>query len=327
MIRFIIRRSCWAVLLLAVLSAAVFILQMMSPGDGVKAYLGANATPDAVAEARHRLGLDRPLTAQYLSYVWRALHGDFGISMRSRDPVWADLATFAPATGELVLCAFGIALGLAALFALSGAIQIPGTSWYRGALLIAGCAPPFLIAMGALIVFYRNLNWLPGGGRGPTTGPTNLVLLDSILGADPAQWWTGLQHLILPAATLAIAPALAIGRILRSSLESTMKADYMRSAQMKGLGAGAMVVRHVLRNAINPALSMAGLQLGFMFASVVVVEQIFNWPGIGNYLAASIPVDDFPAIAGVTLLLGAMYIVANAAVDILQAMADPRIAL
>lgn len=108
-----------------------------------------------------------------------------------------------------------------------------------------------------------------------------------------------------------------------------MKADYIRSAQMKGLGAGAMVVRHVLRNAINPALSMAGLQLGFMFASVVVVEQIFNWPGIGNYLAASIPVDDFPAIAGgVTLLLGAMYIVANAAVDILQAMADPpRIAL
>lgn len=327
MIRFVIRRACWAVLLLAVLSAAVFVLQLMSPGDGVKAYLGANASPAAVAAARHRLGLDRPLPEQYVDYVWRAVHGDFGISMRSRDAVSADLLTFGPATAELVLCAFVIAVCLALVFALSGAIRIPGTSWYRGILLVAGCAPPFLIAMAALIVFYRNLGWLPGGGRGQADGPTNLVLLDSVLAADPDQWWSGIRHLILPAATLAIAPALAMGRVLRNSLESTMKTDFIRSAQMKGLRPGALVVRHVLRNAVNPALSMAGLQLGFMFASVVVVEQIFNWPGIGNYLAASIPVDDFPAIAGVTLLLGTVYIVANAVVDILQAMADPRIAL
>ncbi|GAS94339.1 ABC-type transporter, integral membrane subunit [Mycolicibacterium canariasense] len=327
MIRFVIRRFCWAVLLLAVLSGAVFVLQKMSPGDGVKAYLGGNASPDAVAAARHRLGLDRPMLQQYLDYVWRALHGDFGTSMRSRDAVSADLLTFAPATAELVLCAFVIAVALALVFALSGAVRIPGTAWYRGALLVGGCAPPFLVAMVALIVFYRNLDWLPGGGRGQSDGPTNIVLLDSILAADPDQWWSGVQHLILPAATLAIAPALAMGRVLRTSLESTMKADYIRSAQMKGLRPASLLVRYVLRNAVNPALSMAGLQLGFMFAGVVVVEQIFNWAGIGNYLAASIPVDDFPAIAGVTLLLGAIYIVANAVVDILQAMADPRIAL
>ncbi len=125
---------------------------------------------------------------------------------------------------------------------------------------------------------------------------------------------------------LAIAPAIAIGRIFRSSLDMTLHADYVRTARSKGLGEGAVLRSHVLRNSLGPALSMAGLQLGFMFAGVVVVEQVFSWPGIGNYLAASIPVADFPAIAGVTLVLGAVYILANTAVDLLQAAADPRIA-
>ena len=118
-----------------------------------------------------------------------------------------------------------------------------------------------------------------------------------------------MRHLLLPALALAIAPAIAIGRILRSSVETTLRADHVRTATAKGLRRTAVVARHVTRNAVGPALSMAGLQLGSMFAGVVVVEKIFSWPGIGTYLGASIPVADFPAIAGVTLLLGAIYIV------------------
>jgi peptide/nickel transport system permease protein len=124
---------------------------------------------------------------------------------------------------------------------------------------------------------------------------------------------------------LSIAPAVAIGRVLRSSLLAVLDVDYVRTARSKGLTEPHVVAHHVLRNAIGPSLSMAGLQLGFMFAGVVVVEQVFSWPGIGNYLAASIPVSDFPAIAGVTLVLGAIYVVSNVVVDLLQALADPRV--
>jgi peptide/nickel transport system permease protein len=136
-----------------------------------------------------------------------------------------------------------------------------------------------------------------------------------------------MEHVFLPALVLAIAPAVSIGRILRSSLEATLAADHVRTARSKGLTEIAVLARHVTRNSIGPGLSMAGLQLGFMFAGVVVVEQIFSWPGIGNYLAESIPASDYPAIAGVTLVLGALYVVTNAVVDLLQALADPRVTL
>jgi peptide/nickel transport system permease protein len=158
-------------------------------------------------------------------------------------------------------------------------------------------------------------------------GPFGMQLVDTLLHGQADAFGDALQHLLLPAVVLSIAPAVAIGRVFRSSLQSVLGVDYVRTARSKGLTEAQVVLHHVVRNAIGPALSMAGLQLGFMFAGVVVVEQIFSWPGIGNYLAASIPVADFPAIAGVTLVLGAIYVVSNVAVDLLQAVADPRIAV
>src|SRR5581483_4624317 len=136
-----------------------------------------------------------------------------------------------------------------------------------------------------------------------------------------------LKHLVLPGLCIAIGPAMAISRVLRSSLVDTMRTDYVRTARSKGLQEPAVVLRHALRNSLGPALSMTGLQVGLMFAGVVVIEQIFAWPGIGLYTVQSIPRTDFPAIAGVTLVLGAAYVVVNALVDVLQAVADPRIAL
>lgn len=326
MTRFVFRRLGAAVILMLVLSAIIFVLQAISPGDPVKAFLGNNASPAAVAAERKVLGLNDPLPLQYVRFIFNLLHGNLGISYRTHRPVIADLASFFPATAELVTMAFVIALILGALFAMSGALRWKGSVIFRGPLLLLATAPPFLLALGGIVVFYAQLGWLPASGRGAdTSSPTGFLLIDSLIAGNGAEWVTAAQHLLMPALVLAIAPAIAIGRILRSSLESTLQADFVRTAESKGLTRLAVIYRHVLRNSLGPALSMAGLQLGFMFAGVVVVEQIFSWPGIGNYLANSIPVSDFPAIAGVTLVLGAIYIVANAVVDVLQALADPRL--
>jgi peptide/nickel transport system permease protein len=328
MIKFAIRRGVVAIFLLLVLLAVLFFLQHVSSSDPAAAYLGSKASPAQIAAVRHRLGLDDPLVQQYFRYIGHALQGDLGVSLRTRDTVAHDLATFLPATVELVAASFLLAIFFAAVFAFSGALRWPGGSVYRGTLLVGASAPAFLLALLGIVVFYSKLGWLPAGGRGPTsTSPTGFVLIDSVLHGDWSEFVSGLEHLILPATCLAIAPAIAIGRILRSSMEGNLRADHVRTARAKGLGEAAVVERHVLRNSIGAALSMSGLQLGGMLAGVVVIEQVFSWPGIGLYLSQSIANADFPAVAGVTLLLGAAYIVINAVVDLLQAMADPRLTL
>jgi len=328
MLRFLSRRLSAAVLILLILSLVIFVLQHVSPGDPARAYVGANASPETVAAQRQALGLNDPIATQYVRFLGGLFTGDLGRSLRTRQPVTADLATYLPATVELVVTAFLIALILAALYALSGALRWPGGSLGRGVLLLLATAPPFLLALVGIIVFFGKLGWLPNRGVGDfrDPGPFGMQALDTLLHGQADAYVNALQHLVLPATVLAIAPAVAIGRVLRSSLQSVLDVDYVRTARAKGLNEPHVVGNHVVRNAIGPALSMAGLQLGVMFAGVVVVEQVFSWPGIGNYLAASIPVADFPAIAGVTLVLGAIYVLSNVAVDLLQALADPRIA-
>jgi peptide/nickel transport system permease protein len=156
-------------------------------------------------------------------------------------------------------------------------------------------------------------------------GPTQLLLVDSVLAGDPGVFGSALAHLVLPAFTLALVPALAIARTLATSLEHVMREDYVRTARAKGLRERSILARHGLRNAAGPALTMGGLQFGLLLAGIVVVEQIFSWPGLGLYLSQSIAFSDFPAITGTTLLLGTAYVVVNFLVDIAQAAADPRI--
>jgi peptide/nickel transport system permease protein len=322
MIAFLTRRTAAAIVVLLVLTGAVFLLQENSPGDPVKAYLGANASPAAVAAERADLHLDDPLVSRYGHYLAHAIRGDLGVSYRTHNRVTADLGAFLPATVELVVVAFLFALLLGAAFA---AVRTLVGTVVRGVLLVGATAPPFLLALGGIILFYAHLGWLPATGRGGNDD--GFLLTHSLVTGDWAQFGSGLQHVVLPALVLAIAPAVSIGRILRASLAETLGADHVRTARAKGLTELAVFGRHVLRNSIGPGLSMAGLQLGFMFAGVVVVEQIFSWPGIGNYLAESIPAADYPAIAGVTVVLGAIYVVTNTLVDVMQALADPRIAL
>ena len=325
----IAKRLLAVVAILLALTGVLFALQQTSTADPVKTLLGPGASRQLVLDTRRQMGLDDPLTAQYLRYVGNLVHGDLGTSYRTRRPVGSDLATFLPATLELTVFALVLAIGLAALFAVATTLRWPGAGALRLLLLVGASAPAFLLAIGGIIVFYKQLGWLPATGRTDVldapTGPTGLLTVDAIVHARPDVLGDALKHLLLPGLAVAIGPAVSIGRVLRSSLVTTLRTDYTRTARAKGLAESEVMRRHVLRNSLGPALSMTGLQVGLMFAGVLVIELIFAWPGLGQYTAQSIPVDDFPAIAGVMLLLGAAYVLINTVVDLLQAAADPRI--
>ncbi|MDX1889059.1 ABC transporter permease [Mycolicibacterium sp. 050158] len=323
------RLGAMAAILIA-LTGVMFLLQHISPMDPVKAQLGAQASAEAVAARRQALGLNDPILVQFWRYLTGAVTGDLGTSFRTRHGVASDLGTFFPATLELAIYGLAIALVLAVLLAFSTTLNWRGAGVLRAILFTGSSAPMFLLGILGLIVFYKQLGWVPANGRigipNPPTGPTGLLTVDGLLHGRPDVTLDALHHLILPALVIAIGPAVAIGRVLRSSLLGDIDSDYARTARAKGLPEGQILARHVLRNSVGSALSMTGLQVGLMFSGVLVVEQVFGWPGIGQYISQSIPVADFPAIAGVTLLLGALYVFINTAVDLLQAAADPRIA-
>jgi peptide/nickel transport system permease protein len=323
------RRVVAAAVIVLVLAAVMFILQRVSPLDPVHAMLGSQASHSAVIAERHRLGLDLPLPDQYVRYVAGLVRGDLGTSYRTRRPVGTDLRAFVPATAELSLYALVLALLLAAVLAFAATLRWPGAGLFRVLLFALASTPAFLLGIAGILVFYAHLGWLPATGRTSYADapgdPTGLLTIDALLHGRPDMTLDALRHLLLPALTIAAGPAVAIGRVLRSSLVGELHSDYARTARAKGLSEPVVLFRHVLRNCAGAALSMTGLQVGLMFAGVVVIEQIFAWPGIGRYAAQSIPVADFPAIAGVTLLLGAGYVAINTIVDMLQAVADPRI--
>jgi peptide/nickel transport system permease protein len=315
--------------ILVVLLAVVFGLRKASPLDPVHAMLGAQASADAVARQRHALGLDQPVPVQFWRYVTGLAHGDLGMSYRTRRPVGSDLAARLPATGELAAVALVFALVLAVLLAIATTLRWPGAGLFRLVLILGASTPAFLLALGAILLFYKRLGWLPATGRvdavDAPTGPTGFLTVDGLIAGRPGVSLDALRHLVLPALAIAVGPAVSIGRVLRSSLITNQGSDYVRTARAKGLTEPKVLRSHLLRNSVGPALSMTGLQIGLMFAGVLVIEQVFAWPGIGQYTAQSINVADFPAITGVTLVLGVGYVVVNAIVDIVQSIADPRI--
>lgn len=326
--RLILRRLAEMVVVLIVLTAVVFVLRQLQPADPARVALGGRASIGAVEEYRKELGYDKPLVVQYVTYLGKIVTGDFQVSVRTRRPVAEDLAVAIPATMELAFVAIvaaaigGLGLGVIA------AARWRGSAFVRGVMIFGASIPVFLLAFGSILLFSRKLGWLPGTGR--TTyrdfeGPTGLLTIDSVLAGRIDVFVDALSHLILPALTIALLSAVSIGRVLRSSLHTTLNAPYARTARAKGLPERVVIARHGLRNASGPAITMAGLQLGQMFAGIVIVETIFAWPGVGWYMAQSIPTNDFAAIGAVTLILGALYVAINAIVDILQMVADPRI--
>ncbi|MBO9534120.1 MAG: ABC transporter permease [Solirubrobacteraceae bacterium] len=330
MTRLFLNRALAMVAVLFGLAVAVFVLQVVIPTDPARAMVGSNAPEEVVAQARADLGYDQPIPAQFAAYLGRITRGDLQHSLHTHNPVSDDLGRFAPATIELgfyaALIAGALGLGLGLLLVGGGLVGRVA----RVVLVGWAAVPAFLTGMLLIVVFYSWLHVLPGSGRVDDDlllpdGPTGLLTVDALLTGQFALLGNLISHLVLPAVTLALLPAVAIARTLHASLEQVMGEDYIRTARSKGLRERTVLLRHALRNAAGPTLTMAGLLVGLMLGGVVVVEQIFSWPGLGLYVTQSIAYSDFPAITGTTLALGAAYVVINFWVDVAQAVADPRL--
>ncbi|MEU1208927.1 ABC transporter permease [Nocardia sp. NPDC005825] len=330
MLKVFVRRGSSTVLVLLTLVAVVFVLRQISPVDEARAFVGERASAEVVEREHHDLGLDRPLPVQYVDYVEKAATGDFGQSAVTRRPVSSDIADFLPATAELILCGFALSVGLGVLLGAATALRWPGSGALRLVLIGGSSVPVFLSALLGILLFYKEFGVLPARGRSSYSdapdGPTGFLLIDSLFAGRPSVFLDAVEHLILPVVCLSLAPAVAIGRALRSSLQHTLRSDFVRTARVKGLTELRVVVKHALRNSVNSTLSIAGMQVAAMFGVDILLELVFAWPGIGLYAAQAIKIGDYTTIAGITLTLGAIYVLTNFLVDLGQALADPRTA-
>jgi peptide/nickel transport system permease protein len=307
----------------------VFGQQRTSKADPIRAKLRAGATDEQVQLERERRGWDDPLPTQFVRYVGDVATGDFGESVRTSRPVYDDLRAFLPASIELVAAIMVVAsvlgVGLGILTSRPGS----RAGLVRVSMLFLSSIPGFLLTLLGILYLYRQIGLLPASGRSSMsdapTSPTGFLTIDGILNGRFDVTVDALHHLILPAVAAAIVPAVAIARVLRSSLISTMGSDQIRTARAKGLTERQVLFRHGLRNSAGPTLSLVGLIVASLFAGTLIVEQIMAWPGLGAYMLRSIASTDYPAIAGVTLVLGAIYVTLNAAVEIAQSAIDPRI--
>ena len=303
MTRHLVRRIFALVPVALGVATLTFALIHLVPGDPVVAMLGENAQPADILAMRHELGLDRPLWRQYVSFVAGVAHGDLGESISMHEPVARLIAERYPATLELA--AAGVVVAIVIAFPL-GIIagSNPGGPADLGAMgfAILGISVPHLY-LGPLlmIVFSLDLRWLPLTGRG------------------------GLAHLILPAITLGTALAAILARMLRQSLIRVRDADYMRTARGKGLGETAALIRHGLRNALTPVITLIGLEAGALLTGSIVIEMIFSWPGLGRLLIAAIGNRDYPLVEGCVLTFALSYVVVNMVTDALYSAVDPRI--
>jgi len=312
--RYILRRTGASLALLFVVATILFFSIHLLPGDPVLLILGGDAaqpTPEQIATVQAKLGLDKPLWLQYVTWLERVSQGDLGRSLVDDRPVARDLANRLPRTLQLVIpatlvaTAVGVSLGMFAA-RRRGRLADPLAS---SAALMGFSMPVFVVGMLLVALFSLTLGWLPPTGYVP-------------FGEHPAGF---LRHLILPVLALSAAPMAITMRMTRSSFLEQASLDYVRTARAKGLPEPAVVWHHVLRNALLPVVTVVGLQIGGMFAGAVLVEYIFSWPGLNTLLLNSISTRDYPIIQGVVLLAAVLFVFVNLITDLCYALINPRI--
>lgn len=333
-LKFIGKRLVYLVVMLFGVATLVFILTKMIPGDPTVANLSQRALndPEIVAAYRAKYGLDQPLPVQYILYMKNLLQFDLGTSMRTNKPVLSELARCYPATIELALFAIVIAAILGVLFGIISAIRRNSVldQTVRAISVTGVSIPSFWFALLVLYFFYYKLKLLPGPGRlsNAFTAPatvTGMYVIDSLLEGNIPKALDAISHLILPGTVLAAFTMGLITRTARSNLLDVMSTDYIRTAKAKGLSRPGLIIRHALGNALIPVLTVIGLGLGNLLGGMVLVETIFNWPGVGQFAYESVLSVDFPSIIGVALLIALNYMVINTVVDILYGIIDPRV--
>jgi peptide/nickel transport system permease protein len=284
----------------------VFAMTWVTPGDPVIALLGESAqgiSQEARDDLRRELGLDQPWPVQYLAYVGGLVQGDFGTSIRSRRPVLREVADRLPATAELALAALAIAVTVGVTLGVLAAVY--QRTWIDAVAiavaLVGVSVPVFWSGFLLMLVFALELGWLPASGRGT---------------------W---QHLVLPALTVGVSSAAFIARITRGAVLETLAQDYVRTAHAKGLAARRVIVRHALRNALLPIVTVVGLQLGGLLGGAVLTETVFAWPGVGRMLVDAIVARDLPLVQGAVLVVSVLFILVNLAVDLSYAAINPKV--
>ena len=335
-LKFILKRLGYLVVMLFGVATLVFILTKMIPGDPTVANLSQRALndPEVVAAFRAKYGLDKPVLVQYFYYIGNLLHFDLGTSIRTNNSVLSELNRCFPATFELALFAIIVAAVLGILFGIISATHrnSAGDQIVRAISVTRVSIPSFWFALIVLYFFYYKLHIMPGPGRLSNTFAepahvTGLFVLDSLLEGNPAKAWDAFRHLILPGFVLAAFTMGLITRTTRSNLLDVMSTDYIRTAKAKGLSRRRLIRKHALGNALIPVLTVIGLGLGNLLGGMVLVETIFNWPGVGQFAYESVLSNDYPAIIGVALLIALNYMIINTIVDILYGIIDPRVRL
>jgi len=309
--RLILRRLLATVPVLLLVTAGVFALIHLTPGDPVDAMMAESQDAAARESLRRELGLDRPLYAQYAAWMGRLLRGDLGRSIRNQEPVVENVGRRIRPSLELAALAMAISIAVALPIGLITAARRNTSIDRLGTLftVVGICMPNFLIALLLIFLFGVTLRWLPISGY---TDPLEEPL-------------AGLRSLLLPAVTLGLTLAAVVARTLRSSMLEALAEDYVRTARAKGLSEGAIIRGHVLRNALIPVVTVVGLQLGTLIGGAVITEYVFALPGVGRLVVDAVFARDYPLVQGVVLLIALGYILSNLAVDLLYGWIDPRI--
>lgn len=332
MARFFIRRALLLIPTLLGLSILTFTISHVVPADPARLAAGPRATPDMIQTIRHEYGLDQPVYVQYARYLSGLVRGDWGKSIITQHSVTSELRQYFPATLELVLASMVIAIGLGIPLGVLAALH--QNRWPDHLSRVFSISfvsmPRFWFAIILQLTVAVGLGLLPISGRLPTlTVPphrvTGMFTVDSLLAGDLGLFATSLRHLALPAFVQAVGALAIIARTVRGDMLEVLGQDFVRTARAKGLAENKVILRHALRNALIPTTTMIGLSFGFALGGSVLVETIFDWPGIGLYAVNAAVNFDFEPIMGVTLLVGFVFVMLNLLVDFLYGILDPQI--
>ena len=335
MLQFIFRRLGLVIPTFIGITLLTFAFVHLIPGDPIMIMAGERGiSPERYALLMHQFGLDLPIWKQYFIYIQGVLHGDLGISLSSRTPVWNEFIPRFQATLELGICAMLFAIVVGIPVGILAAVK-RGSIFDHTAVSIslAGYSMPIFWWGIMLIMFVSvKLNLLPVSGRisdvvflddsKPLTG---FMLVDTLLWGEPGDFKDAIQHLILPAIVLGTIPLAVIVRMTRSAMLEVLGEDYIRTARAKGLTPLRVILVHALRNAMLPVITIIGLQVGSLLAGAILTETIFSWPGLGRWLIEALQRRDYPVVQGGVLLIAILIIAVNFIVDILYGVVNPRI--
>ncbi len=331
MTQYILRRLFSLIPVLLGVSIVVFGLIRMIPGDPVIVMMGDRASPEQVEQVREEMGFNRPIAIQYVEWMGRIVRGDLGTSIINRTPVMDELRQRLAATLEMVIV--GLIIGVAVGVSIGILSALKRNSWVdllASLFALVGVSMPiYWLALMLIYALAVNSRVFPPSARIDATMDvarhTGFMLIDTLLMGDPKLFLNALWHLILPASVLSTTVMPILARLTRASMLEVMRQDYVRTAEAKGLHSRTVVIRHALKNALLPIVTVIGLQLGGLLGGALLTETIFSWPGMGLWTYRAILSRDYPIVQGAVLISATIYVVVNLLVDISYAYLDPRI--